>query len=119
MILKRTLAAATLLSFAALAACGQKEPAPTSAPASVETETAAPVPVVASASFSGRSDHVVLGQASIVGTAGNYELVFDAGFDLDGAPDPVVGFGNGGTYDEATKIGALSQQKGAQRYCKL
>ena len=121
MIRKHILATATLLSLATLAACGQNASAPASAPTVVETEaatteTAATAAVVANASFSGRSDHIVLGQASIVGTPGHYELVFGADFDLDGAPDPVVGFGNDGTYDAATKIGALSQQKGAQRY---
>ncbi|MEO9971666.1 MAG: DM13 domain-containing protein [Hyphomonadaceae bacterium] len=118
MKLTRTLAATALLAIATVAACSQSAPAPAPEPAAAPAATAstASAPTVASANFSGRSDHVVLGNASIVGTAGNYELVFAADFDLDGAPDPVVGFGNNGTYDEATKIGALSQQKGAQRY---
>lgn len=114
---KTTLAAATLLSVSALVACAEFAPfkAP-AAPVAASVASAAQGPTVASASFEGRSDHVVLGQASIVGTEGNYELVLGADFDLDGAPDPVVGFGNNGEYNAATKIGALSQQKGAQRY---
>lgn len=116
MKLPHSFSAAILLSFASLAACSQPAPVvePDAAPAAASVEAAGPT--VASASFSGRSDHTVLGRASIVGTPGNYTLIFASDFDLDGAPDPVVGFGSNGTYDAATKIGALSQQKGAQSY---
>ena len=111
--------APALISFAALAGCSQlpaiTTPAtePVAVPTAVSTVDAL---TVASGGFSGRSDHVVLGNASIVGAPGSYQLVFDSAFDLDGAPDPVVGFGNDGAYDAATKIGPLSLQKGAQRY---
>jgi len=116
MKLSRSFSAAIVLSFATLAACSQPAPVveSNSPPAAATTESVAPT--VTTGSFSGRSDHIVTGSASIVGTPGNYTLVFAADFDLDGAPDPVVGFGNNGTYDAATKIAALSQQKGAQSY---
>ena len=111
----RLFTAMAMLLAMVVAGCGQL--ATVSAPAATSATTSSiNGPIVASAEFSGRSDHVVLGNASIVGTPGNYQLVFDSSFDLDGAPDPVVGFGNNGTYDGATKLGALSQQKGAQRY---
>ena len=115
--MKRTsLLATATLGLVALSACEHFVPA--------ATETAAPAPVaaavsadaVASGSFSGLSDHITTGGASIVGTPGAYELVLASDFSLDGAPDPIVGFGTGGTYSPATKLGALQNKTGAQRY---
>ena len=112
----KTISATALLLAMSVAGCSQVATitTPTSTPAT--TSSSINAPTVASAEFSGRSDHVVLGNASIVGAPGSYQLVFDNAFDLDGAPDPVVGFGNNGAYDGATKVGPLSQHKGAQRY---
>ncbi|MEL7480624.1 MAG: DM13 domain-containing protein [Pseudomonadota bacterium] len=79
--------------------------------ASVETQDA-----VAASTFSGLSDHVTTGAVSITGTEGNYTLVFADDFSLDGAPDPVVGFGNDGAYDTGSQLGALAQLTGSQSY---
>ena len=71
---------------------------------------------VASGTFSGRSDHITTGLASITGTPGNYTLTLASDFTLDGAPDPVVGFGRDGNYSAATKVGALQAITGEQSY---
>lgn len=106
-----------LLATAALGIAACSAPADNTetetAPAAVETTAAN---AVTSGTFRGASDHITVGKASITGTEGNYKLVFAADFSLDGAPDPVVGFGNDGTYDAATKVGSLAQQTGAQTY---
>ena len=111
----RTLSAFTLALIAlGVAACStpaQETEAPAQA-ASVEITAEA----VTSGTFTGASDHVTTGQASIVGTPGNYTLVFAGDFSLDGAPDPIVGFGNNGTFDPATKLGAFINKTGAQSY---
>lgn len=103
--------AVTALVMAACSGPAQdaEAPAPTAA-----VEVAGDI--VTSGTFTGASDHITTGQASIIGTPGNYTLVFAADFSLDGAPDPVVGFGNNGTYNEATKIGSLTNKTGAQSY---
>ena len=108
-----TLAIASLGAFA-LAACVTPEPPAPAAP--VAAVASAPANAVASGSFSGLSDHITTGGASIVGSPGAYELVLGSDFSLDGAPDPIVGFGKGGTYNPATKLGALKNKTGAQSY---
>jgi len=66
--------------------------------------------------FEGRSDHITTGTASIVGTTGHYMLALSDNFELDGAPDPIVGFGKNGNFDIATKLGALKNRTGQQNY---
>ena len=116
MKLSKSFTAIAMLLTLGVTGCSQVATITSPSAATPATTSSINAPTVASADFSGRSDHVVLGNASIVGAPGSYQLVFDSAFDLDGAPDPVVGFGNNGTYDGATKVGALSQQKGAQSY---
>lgn len=67
-----------------------------------------------SGSFDGRSEHVTIGEVSIVETAAGYELILTDNFFLDGALDPVIGFGNGGTYDKATTFTTLKQKESRQ-----
>jgi len=67
-------------------------------------------------SFEGRSKHVTSGDVSIVKTAVGYELVLADNFFLDGAPDPVIGFGNNGKYDRATTFTQLKKKEGRQTY---
>jgi len=114
MTIKKLIALSAILGATALAACSyaQTTDAPNaSVPASVET-----IAVVSSGTFSGRSDHITVGGVSIVGTTGNYQLVFAENFSLDGAPDPVVGFGNSGNYDANSQIAPLTNKDGAQSY---
>lgn len=90
------------------------------APATPQTETAAVQTVEASAelrgSFEGRSKHITSGDVSIVKTAAGYDLVLSDNFFLDGAPDPVIGFGNSDKYDDATTFTKLAKKTGHQTY---
>lgn len=100
-----------------LSACGNTASSNNEA----QTETAPVTQAVAAAelaagTFSGRSDHITTGTASLVKTDAGYQLVLSADFELDGAPDPIVAFGNNETYDAANKLGALKNRTGAQRY---
>ena len=71
----RLFTAMAMLLAMVVAGCGQL--ATVSAPAATSATTSSiNGPIVASAEFSGRSDHVVLGNASIVGTPGNYCLLY-------------------------------------------
>ena len=84
-------------------------------PATIETAVNQ-VQTISAGNFSGRSDHVTTGQVSLERTASGYQLNFAADFFLDGAPDPVVAFGNGETFAVANKIGVLKNRTGAQVY---
>lgn len=69
-----------------------------------------------SGSFEGRSKHITSGNVSIVKTESGYDLVLGDNFFLDGAPDPVIGFGNSDNYDEATTFTKLKKKTGHQTY---
>ncbi|MEP3889719.1 MAG: DM13 domain-containing protein [Hellea sp.] len=69
-----------------------------------------------SGSFEGRTKHVTSGEVSIIKTDAGYELILGDNFFLDGAPDPVIGFGNNGKYDKATTFTKLEKKTGRQTY---
>ena len=79
-------------------------------------QNAEAVQTVVSGAFSGRSDHITTGDVSIEKTETGYQLGFSDNFSLDGAPDPIVGFGSNGKFNINTKLGALSKKTGAQTY---
>lgn len=67
--------------------------------------------------FKGASRHVTTGGVSIVKTAdGGAKVVLGQDFSLDGAPDPRVGLGANGKYDDASDLGKLTKLKGTQTY---
>ena len=73
--------------------------------------------VAASGSFTGASKHVTSGGVSIVKTAnGGAVVILDSDFSLDGAPDPRVGLGKNGKYDDASDLGELVSKAGLQAY---
>lgn len=112
-----TIAGAALATFT-LAACSYGTNA-SNAPqnqAAAQAVSVANADTVASGTFVGRSDHVTTGGVSLVQTASGYQLVFAGDFSLDGAPDPKVGFGNGGAYDTASQVSPLLKKTGAQTY---
>lgn len=117
MIRKPLLIAATAIALAlvGLGACSRAETPQTAAPSPVAA-AAAEAPAIATGSFSGRSDHITTGGVSITGSAGNYTLLLASNFSLDGAPDPVVGFGNGGEFAATSVVGNLQALTGAQAY---
>jgi hypothetical protein len=125
----KTMTKATLLKILAISAVGlgaiaafsmtqssanAGSPGPQAAPAPIEALQAAEALV--SGTFTGRSDHVTSGQVSIVKTATGFELVLADNFFLDGAPDPVIGFGTNDKFDKATIFTKLEKTAGGQTY---
>ncbi len=72
--------------------------------------------LVAQGAFEGRSDHITSGDAYIMKTTSGYALVLSDAFFLDGAPTPVLGFGNNGDYVKASQFAKLEKNKGRQTY---
>ena len=72
--------------------------------------------VVSTGTFSGLSDHETVGTATLVKTADGYGLLLSDDFELDGAPDPVIGFGADGVYDTASEVADLTHRTGEQTY---
>lgn len=66
--------------------------------------------------FEGRSDHVVTGGVSILKTASGYVAVLESNFSLDDAPAPTLGFGNDGSFDDASEFSKLESKTGLQVY---
>ena len=100
----------------ALTACAQTSGNSETVTETVTETVQAVTAELASGEFSGRSDHITTGTATLVKTATGYQVVLSADFELDGAPDPVVAVGNNETYDVANKLGTLKNRTGAQRY---
>jgi len=69
-----------------------------------------------SGQFSGENNHVVTGGVSIVDHNGGKAVRLGPDFFLDGAPDPKVGFGQGGRYVDGTLIGKVTSNTGAQLF---
>ncbi len=65
-------------------------------------------------SFSGENNHVVTGGVSIVEYNGGKAVRLGPDFFLDGAPDPKVGFGQGGRYVDGSLIGLVRSNTGEQ-----
>ncbi len=72
--------------------------------------------VISQGSFEGRSKHVTSGEAYIMKTDTGYALVLADNFFLDGAPGPVLGFGNDGEYIKASQFADLDKKSGRQTY---
>ena len=66
--------------------------------------------------FVGKSGHVTSGGVAVNRSGGGYKIDFGADFSFDGAPDPKVGFGRGGTYDRSSTLAPLASNEGAQSY---
>lgn len=72
--------------------------------------------VSASGTFTGASNHVTTGLIEIIETGNGYEIVLGEDFSLDGAPDPKLGFGTDGQYDDSTTFAVLENLTGKQTY---
>lgn len=70
---------------------------------------------IAAGAFSGLSDHVTVGGVAIHKDDEGYVVVLGEDFSLDGAPDPVLGFGDG-SYVAASKFSSLRNKDGKQSY---
>ena len=71
--------------------------------------------VVGLGAFEGRSGHVTTGGVTVERTDDGYQLVLDQDFELDGAPDPRIGFGSDG-FVEGTDFTPLHSNAGEQTY---
>lgn len=67
-------------------------------------------------SFTGLSNHVTSGSVKVAEHNGRYVVELGKDFSLDGGPDPRVAFGKDGEYDPNSKLGALLELTGKQRY---
>jgi len=72
--------------------------------------------LISRTNFEGRSQHVTTGFVNIVRKADGYYAELQDDFSLDGAPDPVLGFGTNGEYVAASKFSSLKSITGAQSY---
>ena len=52
----------------------------------------------------------------MLNSAAGAQVVLQGNFNFDGAPDPKVGFGTGGTYDRASQLAPLASNTGEQVY---
>ncbi len=71
--------------------------------------------VVAKGTFSGQSGHAASGGVSVLKSAKGNQVVLDADFEFDGAPDPKLGFGKNG-YVKSTQFSVLKSNSGEQTY---
>ncbi len=72
--------------------------------------------VISHGTFSGLSDHITTGDVKIIQQDSRFVVVLSETFSLDGAPDPVVGFGRSGEYISASQVAGLRSKTGAQTY---
>ena len=72
--------------------------------------------VLGQGAFSGASGHKTSGDVVVLKSAAGAQVVLQSNFNFDGAPDPKVGFGAGGTYDRASQLAPLASNTGEQVY---
>jgi len=72
--------------------------------------------VLAKGSFRGANGHSTSGGVSVEESEGGVAVVLGSDFNLDGAPDPKVGFGKNGRYDPESKLSHLQSNSGKQVY---
>ncbi len=72
--------------------------------------------VLAQGAFHGASGHKTWGDVVVLKSTGGAQVVLQGNFNFDGAPDPKVGFGTGGTYDRASQLAPLASNTGEQVY---
>ena len=69
-----------------------------------------------SGTFSGLSGHETTGGVEVVQSAEGWEIRLGSDFRFDGAPDPRVGFGQGGAFADGTDFEVLRSNTGEQVY---
>ncbi len=72
--------------------------------------------VLGQGAFRGASGHTTSGDVVVLKSTGGAQVVLQSNFKFDGAPDPQVGFGTGGTYDRASQLAPLASNTGEQVY---
>lgn len=110
---------AIAFAILALAACGKDDKAAHQNTELQNTTVSSGAPahatIVASGSFEGRSDHITTGGVSLQKDDDGYFVVLAEDFSLDGAPDPVLAFGDGDFVEDAI-FSELNKHKGGQTY---
>ncbi len=71
---------------------------------------------ISAGTFTGMSNHVTSGGVRLIEKDGRYFVELADDFSLDGGPDPRVALGADGVYDPDSKLGALLNLTGTQRY---
>ena len=105
------LTAAALL----LSACAPAPKSATSAAPTIAASEAANANRTAKGTFTGKSDHITKGGASIARLGKQWVVILEDDFSFDGAPDPHVALGNNG-YDKNASLALLSSNSGKQIY---
>ncbi len=104
-----------LTALLALGACAQSTATKQAQGAVLAASTAAKANVTARGTFSGKSDHVTTGHASIGRADGKWVVILEDDFSFDGAPDPHVALGSNG-YRKDASLALLSSNSGKQVY---
>lgn len=99
-----------LAAFLALAACEPAPLSPAAAPAAAAHGTD-----TARGAFTGASNHVTTGHATIFTEGGKWFVRLDSDFAFDGAPDPHVALGHDG-YRADASLGLLKSNQGEGVY---
>lgn len=64
--------------------------------------------------FTGASGHITCGEVTLGSTDAGWEVRLAEDFSFDGAPDPRIGFGQGGTFVDGTDRASLQKTTGAK-----
>jgi len=62
--------------------------------------------------FKGQKGHITTGGVTVK----DGKIILESNFSFDGAPDPRVSFGKGGTYSKNTDFAVLKKNNGKQTY---
>lgn len=127
---RQSLLLSMALTMSVVTACSQSETSNSPQDSANTVEQSAPAPVrkaekpeehsqearvIASGTFSGRSEHITTGKVSIEFNDNKFQVILADDFSLDGAPDPVLGFGNG-EFVKASNFSKLNSISGRQVY---
>ncbi len=69
-----------------------------------------------SGAFTGLNGHKTAGGVEVAQTDSGWEVRLQDDFSFDGAPDPRIGFGTGGSFADRTDFEPLHANSGAQVY---
>lgn len=111
----KPITALTAVALLALGACAQPTASKKAAAPAISVSEAAKANVTARGTFTGKSDHVTTGHASIGRIGKQWVVILEDDFTFDGAPDPHIALGNNG-YDKNASLALLSSNNGKQVY---
>ena len=111
----RQLTFAVLAAPFLLAACAAPSPTSKAPATTLNASIAETATKTARGTFTGKSDHVTTGHASIARQDGQWVVILEDDFTFDGAPDPHVALGSNG-YRKDASLALLSANDGRQVY---